>query len=426
MHKATSELAANGSVPAKRSSGGWPDGATKGTPAKGLRNTMAAITRLGLECRRDMFRNRNIINGHKLDSLAGNLTDDAEAITRAMIAEQFRFDPGKDMVHEAIQTLCIRSRFHPILDYLDGLSWDGEPRVEGMLMTYLGAKDTPLNRTTATIMMVAAVRRVRQPGCKFDMIVVLEGEQGTGKSTAVMTLAGPENFSDQEILTADAKTQMEQLEGKWLYEIAELSGMSTADIERVKAFASRTEDRARLAYARNRTDRPRQTILIGTTNNDKYLRDQTGNRRFLPVKTGRIDLDALRRDRDQLWAEAATMEAAGESIDLRKELWAAAAIEQEARMVEDPWMEILARISVESEGGYDRVFNRTVWMHLEVDAKFLTRAMADRAYAVMRRLGWEGPDQLRIRGKRDRGFRRAVARAGEAETASEDDDSPIG
>jgi predicted P-loop ATPase len=168
--------------------------------------------------------------------------------------------------------------------------------------TYLGAEPTPLNKAIGRIVLLAGVRRIRRPGSKFDTIMVLEGPQGGGKSTAIKMLAGPENFSDQELLTLDAKAQMEALEGVWILEIAELEGISRADTAKVKAFASRSDDNARPAYARFKEKRPRQTIFIGTTNDDKYLRDMTGNRRFWPVKIGQIDLEALARDRDQLWA----------------------------------------------------------------------------------------------------------------------------
>ena len=172
----------------------------------------------------------------------------------------------------------------------------------------------------------------------------LEGEQGVGKSTAIKILAGPENFSDQNILTLDPKAQMELLEGVWIYELCELEGLSRADTSKVKAFASRSVDQGRPAYGRFKETRPRQAVFIGTTNDDKYLRDMTGNRRFWPVKVGKIDLEALQRDRDQLFAEAAICEEKGELLVLPEELWPAAQIEQEARLEDDPWMDILSKL----------------------------------------------------------------------------------
>jgi predicted P-loop ATPase len=170
------------------------------------------------------------------------LSDDACSALRHMVIERFGFDPGKEPTRDAAETLAIENAFHPIRNYLDGLKWDGASRLDRWMTTYLGADDTPLNAAVGRIVLVAAVRRVRQPGIKFDTILVLEGEQGVGKSTAIKILAGPENFSDQNILTLDPKAQMELLEGVWIYELCELEGLSRAETSKVKAFASRSVD----------------------------------------------------------------------------------------------------------------------------------------------------------------------------------------
>ena len=175
---------------------------------------------------------------------------------------------------------------------------------------------------SAASRLIAAVRRARHPGIKFDPIIVLEGPMGTNKSKAIEILAGVENFSDQSIFGARDREQQELLAGVWLYEIAELSNIRKTEVEHIKAFASRTHDRARPAYGRVRVDQPRRCVLFATTNNDRYLKE--ADRRFWPVKTTNIDIEALKRDRDQLWAEAAQREREGASIVLRRELWEAA------------------------------------------------------------------------------------------------------
>jgi predicted P-loop ATPase len=257
-------------------------------------------------------------------------------------------------------------------------------------------------------MLVAAVRRVRKPGTKFDTIVVLEGEQGTGKSTAVTILAGRDYFGDQDILALDAKAQMEALEGVWLYEIPELAGMRMADVEKIKAFASRWEDRARPAYGRFRENRPRRCIFIGTTNAEEYLRDQTGNRRFWPVATRAIDLETLERDRDQLWAEAATLEARGESIVLPRALWPAAFEAQEKRLEGDPWVDVLADVSGSLINGAYRVSTKVVWEKLGIPPEGQYPTARTRLNDAMRRLGWTSK-VFKMNGHSVRGFERAPA-----------------
>jgi predicted P-loop ATPase len=153
---------------------------------------------------------------------------------------------------------------------------------------------------------------------------------GTQKSTAIETLAGSENFSDQTILGARDREVQELLAGVWLYEIAELSNIRKTDLEHMRSFVSRTVDRARKAYGHFRVDQPRTPIMFATTNDNQYLKQ--ADRRFWPVKTNAIDIDALRRDRDQLWAETSTKEP-GTSIVLRHELWQTARIEQGERKV---------------------------------------------------------------------------------------------
>src|SRR5262249_51834888 len=220
-------------------------------------------------------------------------------------------------------------------------------RLDDWLIKHCGATDTALNRAIGRKMLIAAVRRVRQPGCKFDYIVVLESEdQGVGKSSVLKILAGEENFSDAEIIGLDKREQQESVQGVWIYEMAELDGLHKSDVTKVKLFASKTVDSARPAYGRSRVDRPRRGIFVATTNEDTYLRDTTGNRRFWPVKVGKIDLAAVEADRDQLWAEACQLEAQGEQLIIPETLWPQAELEQQARMEPDPWEDaIMAHLS---------------------------------------------------------------------------------
>lgn len=384
----------------------WPDAYEDGTPKVSMRNTMLGLQRLEFAFSQDQFRHRKVVNGTMLDDHEGEISDDACALLRKFIIEAFGFDPKAENVRDAVTQLCLEHTFHPIRQMLDALIWDGIPRVDDWLVKYMGAEDTPLNRAIGRIILVAAVRRVREPGVKFDTIVILEGKQGTGKSTALRILAGAGNHSDNELLTLDTKAQMEAMEGVWIYELSEMSGLSKGDVERMKAFASRDVDRARMSYGRFSEARGRQTVFIGTTNEHKYLKDRTGNRRFLPVKTGEIDLEALRRDRDQLWAEAAKLEAEDASIVLPQELWAVAAAEQEERLEDDPWQEKLATVRGKAVGDEVRVptFHLLTEV-LGIPIERLHNGHGKRLAALMRELGWE-PGKFKVAGKTMRGFHR--------------------
>ncbi len=371
-----------------------------------MRNALQALQRLELTFALDLFRYRKIINGTILEEHQGEISEDICALLRANIIETFNFDPKAENVRDAVTQLCLEHTFHPIKQMLDALEWDGVNRLDRWLVDYLGAEATELNQSIGAIMLIAAVRRVREPGVKFDTIVILEGKQGSGKSTALQILAGPGNHSDNEILTLDTKSQMEAMEGVWICELSEISGLNKADIERTKAFASRGYDRARMAYGHFSETRGRQAIFVGTTNDNRYLRDRTGNRRFLPVTTGTIDLAALRRDRDQLLAEANSREAQGDSVILPAELWAAAAAIQEERLEEDPWLEPLSAIGGEAYGDEVRAYTHDILEQvLLITLENRHAGHAKRLSGLMRTLGWE-PAKFKVGGKTLRGFRR--------------------
>jgi hypothetical protein len=380
--------------PAPRSAPEWPDLTKEGDPKRTYRNAWVAIQKLGIVCSYDEFHDRMLVGGKEINQWAGELSDAVNVILRQMIVERFDFDAGKDNVSDATNELCLENRFDPIVNYLDGLKWDGTPRLEMWLSIYLGATDTPLNRAIGKLTLVAAVRRARRPGCKFDHILVLEGSEGTMKSTSIVVLAGVENFSDQTILTASDKEQQELMRGVWIFEIADLAGMKRSEVEKVKAFASRTHDRARPAYGRRRIDAPRRGILIGTTNEDEYLQSQTGNRRFWPVKTGTIDIEALRRDRDQLWAEASKVEAENIPLSLPRDLWVEAGEAQNERRQHDPWDDILANTKGEIYRTKDGLTEQE-WIkvtellnRLDIKPDRASSELYKRLKKVMDRLGW--------------------------------------
>ena len=230
--------------------------------------------------------------------------------------------------------------YHPIKEFLAALpEWDEIPRVDTLLVDFLGAADNAYVRAVTRKTLVAAIARVMNPGCKFDTMLVLSGPQGKGKSTLIAKLCG-EWFNDSLLLSdTKDKTAAEKLQGYWILEIGELAGLKKTDIETLRGFLSRQNDIYRAAFGRRATPHPRQCVFIGTTNADTYLRDITGNRRFWPVKTpggtGRGSWEITKDEVEQIWAEALHYYKDGETIHLPKELEPIAVHEQKEAMEQD-------------------------------------------------------------------------------------------
>ena len=259
----------------------------------------------------------------------------------------------KDTVHQAVDQRARECSFHPVREWLDNLTWDGMERLTGWLQTYLGATN-PQDYLTAIgrMFLIAMVARVFQPGCKVDYMLVLEGDQGAEKSKACAVLAG-QWFSD-DLPDIHAKDARQHLRGKWLVEIAELAAFTRAESEALKAFITRDCERYRPPYGRKDVAEPRQCVFIGTTNRSVYIKDETGGRRFWPVAVDHVNVVALARDRNQLFAEAVDRFRHGEHW------WPDPAFErlhikpeQDSRYDDDPWegpindyVETLSRVRV--------------------------------------------------------------------------------
>ena len=244
--------------------------------------------------------------------------------------------------HDVAFTKVVEDRhFHPLREKLDALpEWDGIPRLETLYIDYLGAKDSKYIRAATRKPFVAAVARIYTPGIKFDSIAVLVGPQGCGKSTIIARM-GKEYYSDSlNLLDMKDKAGAEKLQGYWILELGELAGMKKADIELVKAFASRTDDIYRPSYGRTVESHPRQCVILGTTNSESgFLRDITGNRRFWPINvTGeskKKPWDITNEEVEQLWAEAKYLYRHGETLTLNSEENAEAVEEQIGAMETD-------------------------------------------------------------------------------------------
>lgn len=234
-------------------------------------------------------------------------------------------------------------RFHPVREWLFGLEdHDGTPRVGTFFVAYFGAEDNPYTRAVGRVLLLGLVARAMAPGCKLDTVVVIEGPQGIRKSTACKRLVGDRFFAENtsEIGTKDAQLAMH---GKWLLEMPELAGLTRAQVETTKAFFSRASDWLRPPYAKGYRELLRSSVPVATTNDSQYLRDRTGNRRYLPILCGwQIDVESIERDRDQLFAEARELYQSGLPYHLHDPAVLALADQQtERRETVDPWEETL-------------------------------------------------------------------------------------
>lgn len=241
---------------------------------------------------------------------------------------RYKMRPSKQDLKDAVMAVAVKHGFHPVQEYLNALTWDGVPRLDTLFMDYLGVADSPYTRAVTRKAFAGAVARVMTPGCKFDYMIVLVGEQGRNKSSILSILAGPDWFSDS-MVTFEGKTAFEAVTGKWLIEIPEMHAFDKTTMNQAKAFITKQSDFYRAAYAEFPEDRPRQCVFFGTTNESECLRDRTGGRRFWPLdidvvprtKTAMRDLPG---ERDQIWAEACMRWRAGELLYLPQELEAIA------------------------------------------------------------------------------------------------------
>ena len=339
---------------------------TRNRPDKNsISNIAVALDKLGVALTYDTFAKRPYI---VYDGYTGLLDDDVTTDLWLDCDRHEHFRPTKDLFIDVLRNVARQNSYHPVLDYLASLTWDKTPRLDTWLTDSAEAVDSDYTRAISALVLIAAVRRVRTPGVKFDEMMVLEsGIQGQFKSTGIKTLCpNPDWFSDDLPLNVDAKQLIERTAGKWLIEASDLSGMRYSQVEGLKGMLSRQVDGpVRLAYGRMPVEAPRQFILIGTTNSYTYLSDSTGNRRFWPMRIKRFNIDWIIQNRDQLWAEATIREAAGESIRLHPSLYTDAAEHQATRVYDHPWSESLTdEYGTKAPG--ERVTPDDIWTFLAV------------------------------------------------------------
>jgi putative DNA primase/helicase len=251
------------------------------------------------------------------------LTDKDDAGIRHYLEKTYDIT-GVQKIRDGVDIVLAQNSFHPVRDYLESLAWDGQFRLDELLIEYLGAENSEYVRAVTRKTLAAAVARIFKPGIKFDYTLVLVGKQGVGKSELIYRL-GKQWYSDS-FTTVQGKEAFEQVQGVWIVEIAELAGFKKAEMETIKHFISKRDDRYRVAYGRRVENFPRQCVFIPTTNDENFLKDPTGNRRFWPVKTqvgatGRDMFEEFTDDEvDQVWAEAVEAYRNGETLFLPPEI----------------------------------------------------------------------------------------------------------
>lgn len=276
-----------------------------------------------------------------LVELCGEPLQDCDYVDIRVIIERAGYYPEKGDVPAAVERVARDSSYHPIREYLDELQWDGSPRLDIWLTAYLGAADHALMRSFAAKFLIGAVARIYEPGCKMDNLLVLEGAQGLGKTTVVGALFG-EAYMTSSVEDFGNKEAAIAIQGQWVVELAELAALNKSDVLKAKKWITETVDQFRPPYGRHTVRRPRQCVLIGTTNDQTYLKDTTGNRRYWPVPVNSIDVPGIRRDRDQIWAEAVTRYRDGEHwwLEAADDLKMAEAVQRD-RIDDDVWADQL-------------------------------------------------------------------------------------
>jgi predicted P-loop ATPase len=318
--------------------------------------------------------------------------DTDDGLVALWLQKTWDIEAGPELVALAATTVACRNRIHPVREYLESVTWDGKPRLATWLHDYLGARQTAYSAAVGACALRASVARIFRPGCKADTMLVLQGGQGTYKSSALRVLYSPRFFTD-DLADFGSKDAAMQLRGAWCIEVAELAGLGRAEVERVKAFISRAVERYRSAYGRHVQEQPRQCVFIGTTNADTYLKDETGNRRFWPIACGAvgpIDRDGLARDRDQLWAEAVAEFRSGarwhlDPIEDAAALKQATAAQEHVRE-RDAWEALIQRYISKEQPVF--VTTGDLLNRVGVDPSRWGVSEQRRAGAIIRGLGW--------------------------------------
>lgn len=316
------------------------------------------------------------------------------------LSNMYKVTWNPSMIDEVVSGVARLRSYHPVRDYLGGLEWDGKARLDGWLAGAFGVKPSAYSKAVGRKWMISAVARAMRPGCKVDTMLILEGFQGTKKSSGFRALAGEKWFSDAQLIIGD-KDGMLLIQKVWIHELPEMHTYRKAEADLMKSFLSRQTDEFREPYGRVVVERPRGVVFVGTTNESKYLKDPTGNRRFWPVAGTKVAVKWIRDNRDQLWAEAKAAFDSGEKWWLEDIEEDVAKAEQGKRMEADPWEDTLIGYLDRSDS---EVVSSGELLNMALELKNPSTADARRLAAAMRKLGWEGPRKVSINKSQVNGF----------------------
>lgn len=339
------------------------------------------------------------------NSSVGEWTDADTDRFRIWLAENYRFTPKTADALGAVVVVAEANRFHPVREYLTGLVWDRVPRLERWLHSYMGAEANAYSALAGKMFLIGAVARVMRPPVKMDTVLIFEGLQGLGKSTALKILGG-EWFTDTPLVLGD-KDGFQQMQGVWIIELAELDSFNKADHTRAKQFFGSQVDRYRPSYGRLTQTFARQCVFAGSTNQDTYLRDATGNRRYWPVACTCVLAKELEADRDQLWAEAFHRYNEGESWWPAEENRTLFEEQQDKRFDTDVWEELIYTWLMSTTK--NRVLISEIMSEaLSMDAAQMKPPEQKRVGHIMAHLGWEKV-RARVPNGRETGYERPQA-----------------
>lgn len=316
----------------------------------------------------------------------GDWADIDDVLVMKWLAQQYNLRVKASSVIEAVSVVAHNHAFHPVRNFLNDLEWDRVPRLDTWLTDIMGVVATDYSSKVGKRWMVSAVGRVMQPGCKADSVMILEGVQGAGKSTAMAVLGGSW-FMDTPFALGD-KDGFQAIRGKWIIELGELDSFNKAESTKAKQFFSASTDTYRESYGRRTMDVPRQCVFVGTTNQDEYLKDATGNRRYWPVACTKVDLEQLREVRDQLWAEAMFCYQSDDIWWVNRDEATLFAEAQESRFVVDEWEGPILKWLEESQIGATASGEDVLAGALKLDYGHWGKPEQMRVGAIMHRLGW--------------------------------------